>query len=194
MHKPRLTMHKTIAASLLAGLLLSLAGCGSSTATKAFMREGASLAHIQTVVVLPYEDIGGGGEKRIRELTMTQLLSSGMFDVVDKGRVDSLLRDEAIEPGAPFDEATLRRLGQRLNAQGFILGSVEQTSESRGSSVYPEIVLTLRLIDSETGTLLWQASGRGSGYTLSDRLFGFAPKNSFQVTLELLTRLLKTLR
>jgi len=191
---PNVTMHQFFLMTLLCGMILLQAGCGSGVATKSFMREGASLAHIERVVVLPYENLGGGGEKRIREITMTQLLASGMFDVVDKGRVDSVLRDEAIEPGTPFDEATLRRLGQRLNAQAFILGSVESSTESRGSSAYPEIVLTLRLIDSETGTLLWQASGRGSGYTLSDRLFGFAPKNSFQVTLELLTRLLKTLR
>src|SRR5512139_3893638 len=135
MRTSTLTMSKLLRALLLAGLLLPLAGCGSGITTKAFMREGASLAHIQTVVVLPYENLGGGGEKRIREITMTQLLASGMFDVVDKGRVDSVLRDEAIEPGAPFDEATLRRLGQRLNAQGFLLGSVEQSAESRGTSV-----------------------------------------------------------
>jgi TolB-like protein len=191
---PNVTMHQVFLTMLLCGMILLLTGCGSGVATKSFMREGASLAHIERVVVLPYENLGGGGEKRIREITMTQLLASGMFDVVDKGRVDSVLRDEALAPETPFDEATLRRLGQRLNAQAFILGSVESSTESRGSSSYPEIVMTLRLIDSETGTLLWQASGRGSGYTLSDRLFGFAPKNSFQVTLELLTRLLKTLR
>ncbi len=54
--------------------------------------------------------------------------------------------------------------------------------------------MTLRLIDSETGTLLWQASGRGSGFSMADRLFGMAPKDSFEVTMGLLEDLFKTIR
>jgi len=71
---------------------------------------------------------------------------------------------------------------------------VEQGTESLGASVYPEVNLTLRLLDAETGTLIWQATGRGSGYSLLDRLFGLAPKNHFQVTLELLERMLRTIK
>lgn len=189
-------MRKTIAGLTLITFFLSLSGCGSGSFTKAFMREGATLSHIQTVAVLPFENLGGGGGAalRTREITMTQMLTDGLFDVVDKGRVDSIMRDEAIDSTAPLDAATLRRLGQRLGVQGFILGSVEQGTESRGNAVYPEINLTLRLLDSETGTLLWQATGRGSGYSLLDRLFGLAPKNHFQVTLDLLGRMLKTIK
>ncbi len=187
-------MFKNILVAIIVGLFLCVTGCSSSTGSvKSFMREDTSLAHVERVAVLPYENLGGGGVMRIREMTMTQILSSGMFDVVDKGRVDSLLHAEAIEPGAPFDEVTLRRLGERLGVQAFFLGSVEESGDSRGNSFYTEITMTLRLIDSESGVLLWQASGRGSGYSLTDRLFGFSPKDSFQVTLDLLARLLGTL-
>ena len=58
---------------------------------------------------------------------------------------------------------------------------------------FSEIIMTLRLIDSETGTLLWQASGRGSGYSLSDRLFGVAPKDDFSVAMDLLSELIETI-
>lgn len=189
-------MRKTIAGLTMASLLVALAGCGSGSMTKAFMREGATLGHIQTVAVLPFEDLGGGPgpAQRTREITMTQVLTSGLFDVVDKGRVDSILRDEAIDPGTPLEAASLRRLGQRLGVQAFLLGSVEQGTESRGAAVYPEINLTLRLLDAETGTLIWQATGRGSGYSLMDRLFGLTPKNPFQVTLDLLSRMLRTIK
>ena len=185
-------MYKILFCSILSAMLLLLAGCGSSSVTRSFMRENTSLAHIQTVAVLAFE--GGGDAPRIREFTMTQLLASGIFDVVDKGRVDNLLAQEALAEGAPLDPATMRRLGQRLNVQGFILGSVQQVSASRGSAVFSEITMTLRLIDSETGTLLWQASGRGSGYSLTDRLFGMAPKDSFEVTMALLRDLFATIR
>ena len=73
-------------------------------------------------------------------------------------------------------------------------GSVEQIEATRGNSSFSEMIITLRMIDTETGLLLWQASGRGSGYSLADRLFGFAPKDSFTVTLDLLNELFATMR
>jgi hypothetical protein len=184
-------MYKKITGIILACMALSLAGCGGKVATKSFVREDTNLALIKTVAVLPFE--GGGRAPRIRELTMTQLLESGVFDVVDMGRVDVFLAQEAIAPGAPLDSFTIRRIGESLKVQAVMLGSVEQTSESRGSASFAEITMTLRLIDCETGMLLWQASGRGSGYSVADRLFGFAPKDNFEVTLELLEDLFATM-
>jgi len=185
-------MRKKLIAVIISAMILSLSGCGSGSSSKAFLRENTSLAYIQTVAVLPFE--GGGNAPRIREFTMTQVLASGLFDVVDKGRVDNLLQQEAIAAAAPLDAATIRRLGQRLNVQAFILGSVKQDTDSRGSASFTQVTMTLRLVDSETGTLLWQASGRGSGYSLADRLFGMAPKDSFQVTMDLLKDLFATIQ
>ena len=185
-------MFKKIIGIILASMILVLTGCGmGKTPTTSFIRENSNLALIQTVAVLPFE--GGGRSPRIRELTMTQLLATDIFDLVDKGRVDIFLRQEAITPGAPIDLFTLRRMGESLNVQAALFGSVEQISESRGSAVFSEMTMTLRLIECETGVLLWQASGIGSGYSLADRLFGFAPKDSFQVTLELLDELFATM-
>ncbi|MBW2466306.1 MAG: hypothetical protein JRF02_03315 [Deltaproteobacteria bacterium] len=186
-------MFKKTTGVLLTGILLLLIGCGAKRAPNTFfLRENTNLSLIQTVAVLPFE--GGGRAARIRELTMTQLLASGMFDLVDKGRVDVILQQEALTPGAPIDTFTIRRLGESLDVEAVLFGSVEVTSESRGSAVFPEMTMTLRLIECETGVLLWQASGRGSGYSLLDRLFGFAPKDSFEVTLELLDELFATMR
>jgi len=185
-------MSKKLLGIALAGMLLFLTGCGSGSITKSFLRKNASLGHIQAVAVLPFE--GGGNAPRIREFTMTQILASGLFDVVDKGRVDNLLQQEGIAGAAPLDAATIRRLGQRLKVQAFILGSVNQESQAQGSASFPEVTMTLRLVDCETGALLWQASGRGSGYSLANRLFGTAPKDSFQVTMDLLRDLFSTMQ
>lgn len=185
-------MYKRLTVIILAGMLLFLSGCGSSSMIKSFNREEASLGHIQTVAVLPFE--GGGNAPRIREFTMTQVLASGIFDVVDKGRVDNVLQQEGISGATPLDSSTIRRIGQRLKVQAFILGSVEQGMETRGNAAFPEITMTLRLIDVETGLVLWQASGRGTGFSMADRLFGLAPKDSFQVTMSLLKDLFRTMR
>ena len=186
-------MDKKITGLILAGMLLLFTACGGSKSmVKSYVRENADLGLIRTIAVLPFE--GGGRAPRHRELTITQLLSSGIFEVVDKGRVDYILQQEAITAGTPLDSFTLRRLGEMLEVNAVLHGSVEQVSESRGSSVFPEITMTMRLIECESGQLLWQASGKGSGYSLADRLFGFAPKDSFQVTLKLLDDLFSTMQ
>jgi TolB-like protein len=186
-------MKRKIIGIILASMLLYLPGCGGSgSMTKSFMREDVSLAHIQSIAVFPFE--GGGRAPRIREFTITQVLASGLFDVVDKGRVDNILQQEVLPQAAPLNSEIIRNLGNRLNVQGIIFGSVEQIVESRGNATFPEITITMRLIDIETGLILWQASGRGSGYSLTDRLFGTAPKDSFQVTMELLNDLFATMQ
>jgi len=191
-NQPGLIMNKKSIAIILAILFLYLPGCsGTTSKTKSFMREDANLGYIETVAIFPFE--GGGRAPRIREFTMTQVLASGIFDIVDKGTVDNIMRQEVIAPGEPLDLVTIKRLGQRLNVQGVIFGSVEEIIEARGNASYPVITITMRLIDTETGVLLWQASGRGSGYSLSDRLFGTRPKDSFDVTMDLLSDLFATM-
>lgn len=188
-----LTMNRAIVVILLLGVLIYVPGCGGNqTPTRHFIRENSNLGLIQNVAVLPFE--GGGRAQRIRELTMTQVLATGTFDLVDKGRIDSTLQREAITPGAPLDSFTIRRLCESLSVDAVLLGSVEAMTESRGNAVFPEITMTMRIVDCETGLLLWQASGRGSGYSLSDRLFGMAPKDTFQVIMDLLSEMLATIQ
>ena len=185
-------MYTKLIGIMLVCMLLSVLGCSSGTPqTVSFTRENANLELIQIIAVLPFE--GGGRAARIREFTVTQLLATDVFDVVDKGRVDIFLGQEGLSPGAPLDVFTIRRLGEALEVEAVLLGSVEQLGQSRGSSNFTEIIMTLRLIECETGQLLWQSSGKGSGYSLSDRLFGFAPKDIFEVTLELLDELFATM-
>jgi hypothetical protein len=185
-------MNKNLIVIILAGILFYLTGCSTGSPTKYFIRENANLPLIRTVAVMPFE--GGGRAPRIREQAMTQILATDTFDVVDKGLIDSVLLREAIAPASPLDAFTIRRLCESLKVDAVLLGSVEEITESRGNASFPEITLTLRILDCESGLLLWQASGRGSGYSLSDRLFGMAPKDTFQVTMELFDELFATIQ
>jgi len=186
-------MRKKIIGIIVVVILLNLLGCGSGKMiTESFTRENTSVTQIRSLAVMPFE--GGGRAQRIRELTITNLLASGLFDVQDIGRVDSVLKREGIAQGAPIDLFDIRRLGETLNVQGLLFGSVEQTTGSRGSARFAEITVTFRLIETETGILLWQASGKGSGYSFLDRLFGFRPKDDFVVTLDMLNEIFATMQ
>jgi TolB-like protein len=191
-----LTMTRMTIGVLLFVVLLSLAGCSAKSNLDAFLRQEIALDYFKTVAVLPFENhtTDPNAAARCREILLTEVMAAGLFEVVEKGQVDSRLRAEAIDLGTPIDTAMLRRLGQRLGVQGLLMGSVDTVGESRiGNSVYPELSMSMRLVDTESGLVVWQASGRGTGYSLWGRLFGVGFKDSFQVTLELIRTMLATM-
>jgi TolB-like protein len=194
---PMQILTKEYAVLLVCFMLFTLFGCAGTTAPQVFMRPEFNKEYVRKVAVLPFEDIAGNSNiaARCRQITITQTLSSGLFDVVDKMQVDSLLKQEAIQPGTPINVSTLRRLGQLLDVQAFLIGSLDEAGESqKGAAIFLELSMTMRLVDAESGLVLWQASGRNSGYSWWDRLFGLGGEDSFQVTLGLVRNLLRTIR
>lgn len=177
-------------------VLFTLAGCSGKTTLESFMREDVDLGFITRVAVLPYENHSRDefADERVRDITITQILAYGLFDVVDKGQVDSVLRDEAVDLGEPMDAATLKRLGQRLNVQAFMLGSIDYVGEGRkGAVVYPELSITMRLLEVNSAMILWQASGNRNGDSLVGRLFGIAPADTYRVSMYLVRQLLASI-
>lgn len=177
-------------------IVLFTGGCGGKSVKKTFLRENVDLGFITRVAVLPFENQSSekfAGEK-IRNITVTHVLAREAFDAVDKGLVDSALQEEAIEPGKPLDLNSIKRLGQRLNVQAFVMGSVEEAGTGKsGSYAYSEWSLTLRLVETNAAVVLWQASGHRSGDSLMGRLFGLTPQDSYQVADKLVKSLLRSL-
>ncbi len=189
---------KTITCIILLTLsLLTSYGCSSkSSSTQTYLREGIDLSYVTRVAILPFENNTQDeyASKRIRDVTATQIMAMGIFDVADKGVVDSALNEMGIDPSTPLDAPLIKRLTQRLNVQSIVVGTVNNIGQSRqGSFSYPEMSLTLQLLDGESALILWRTSDTLSGYSLSDRLFGLDPMDAFQITVELLNNMLSTI-
>jgi len=179
----------------LAMLMLVLGGCGGTATLENFTREDVDYSFIQQIAVLPFTNATKNDTvpEMARDITITQVLALGLFDVVDKGIVNSVLADEAISTNVPIDPLSLKRVGQRLRAQAFLLGTVDHVEEGRiGGISYPEIGLTLRLVDANTGMILWHASGKRTGESWGRRLFGTKADDPFDITLKLIRDLLYT--
>lgn len=175
---------------------LMLCGCGGKFDSKEYMREKVDLAAISRIAVMPFQNFTADSfvADRTRDIATTQLLASGIADVVDRGLVDSVMVEEVIDPRLPIDQINMKRLGQRLNVQAFLLGAVDLAGERRtGSVAYPVLGITLRLVDSQAGLVIWQSSGRWTSETVVGRIFGINPTDDFHVTLQLLQRMLRPL-
>ncbi|MBU0730582.1 MAG: hypothetical protein KKA70_12660 [Proteobacteria bacterium] len=160
-----------------------------------YVRDDIDLSFINRIAVLPFENNSSDkyAASRIRNIAITQILSLGLADVIDKGLVDSVILEEAVEANKPIDQMTLKRLGQRLNVQAFLMGNVDSSGTvRRGSMTFPSAALTLRFVDARAAKILWQASGYYSGETVMNRLFGLSPGDHFQISTTLVRGLLMT--
>lgn len=177
-------------------MFLLLAGCSSRTVSDSFVREDVDISFVQNIAVLPYENNSADqyAPMRARDVTITQVLSKGLYNVVEKELVDNFMYNEAIDSKVPFDPLTLKRMGNRLNVQAFLMGTVDVAGTNKvGSTTYPEIALTLRLIEAESGMILWQASGHYSGESFGRRLVGVKSDDAYKITFDLVRRLLNTI-
>ncbi len=114
-------------------IVIIVGGCGGKSVKRTFLRENIDLGFIDRIAVMPFENNTNdefAGE-RARNAATIHILARGLFDVVDPGLVDSALQEEALEPGTPLDLNSLKRLGQRLNVQAFILGTVDGSKIAR---------------------------------------------------------------
>jgi hypothetical protein len=187
-------MQKTWNIVIIISVFFLLTGCGGKISSTDYVREDIDYSYIQRIGVLPFtnktEDKLAG--ERARDITITQVLALGLFDTVDKGIVDAVMEDEALNPGAAIDPLSLKRIGQRIRAQAFILGTIDLAQENRiGSVAFPQIAITLRLVDTESGMVLWQASGTSSGESWGGRLFGVTPDDPFKTTDKLIRHMLR---
>ena len=177
-------------------VLVMLTGCASGP-INSYVNENVSFGYIDKIAVLPFENHTQNKqvEERVRDIVTTEVLSRGLFDVVEKGDLGRFLREETVvREHYALDQATAKRLIPRLQAQAYLAGSVDDFSEVRnGSYNYPVVALTLRLVDAESSRIIWQTSGHASGYSTIDRLFGLASEDANQVTFRLVDRLLDTL-
>jgi len=177
-------------------LLIFLSGCSSSIRGDSFLRDNIDLDYVRKIAVLPVVNNSSDlfAPERVRDMTITRILAGRLFDVVDKGVVDGLMREEGIDPVGSLDRQAIRRIGQRLKVQALMLGTVDFASETRrGSVVFPEVTVTLRLLEVESAMIIWQADGHGSGDSLLRRLLGLSCVNSYQTTMDLIDTLLATI-
>lgn len=173
---------------------LGLTSCSGKS--KAFVRENVDFGFVKKIAVLPVENNSKDefAPELVRDITITRILAMKLFDVMDKGKVDSVLRSEAIDRGKPLDTPTIKRLGQKFGVQGLLLITLDIAEDSRkGTMSYPEISVTARLVEVEAGLVIWQAGGHQSGDSFWRRLFGLSGRDKYQVTVSLMEDVLHTI-
>ncbi|MEK6531678.1 MAG: hypothetical protein AABZ23_04195 [Deltaproteobacteria bacterium] len=158
-------------------LLVFVSGCAGKTIL--YINKDANFSYIQKVAVLPFNNLSDdrfAGE-RVKNALIVELMSRQAFDVMEQGEVSKVLnvvfRDIGIEEGkaVEVDKETLKLIGERLGVQAVILGSVDEYT-GKSSGRMNVVALSIRMIDANSGIVLWQARAASSGGSVWRKMVG----------------------
>jgi polysaccharide biosynthesis protein PelC len=150
-----------------------VAGC--STHTDVYHDQNMDFGAIQTVAVLPFANFTreSVAADRVRDVFIARLLSTGAMYVLPVGEVArGVTRAEIAAAAAPSTEEIVK-LGGLVKAQAVITGAVKEYGEVRSGTTAANVVsLSLQMVETQTGKVVWSASSTKGGVSTTDRLFG----------------------
>ena len=153
--------------------VIILAAC--STTTEFYRDPNMDFGIIQSVAVMPFTSLARDpviGE-RVRDVFISKLLSTGAVYVLPAGEVGrGVSRSEIQNPTALTVDEVIK-LGGFLKVQAVITGTVREYGEVRSGTASSNIIsLSLQMIETQTGKIVWTASSTKGGISIWDRLFG----------------------
>lgn len=176
-----------------AAFLLLLAGCASEPRYK---DKAMDFASVKTVAVLPLQNLSRDNQApdRVRSVLSNALLAAGTFYVLPQGEVaHGLGKAGVVLPSTPTREEVVS-LGKALSVEAVVIGVLKEYGEIRaGSSSANAISLSVDIIETSTGKLVWSGSTTQGGIGMWDRLFGGGGEPMNKVTEDAVDDLLRKL-
>ncbi len=186
-------LNKYVLAGVLCMLLLS-AGCRSSIPTF-HIREDVDFSFIKKVAVMPLDNLTKerfAGEV-VRQVVISELLASGLVDVVVPGEVMAAINKLSIKSISSPSAEQIKAIGKSLKVQAVIMGSVEKYGETRtGNISSPEVTITLMMADTSTGSIIWSVTKTRGGAGFMARHFGAKSKTMSETVLAVVREAIQT--
>ena len=176
--------------------LLLLIACAGSRST--YIDPNMDFGAVKNVAVMPFVSLAKDPvvAERVRDVFINRLLATGAVYVVPVGEVArGATRGEMQNPSSPSPEEAVK-LGGIVKVQAIITGVVREYGEVRSGTTSANIIsLSVQMIETQTGKVVWTDSSTRGGIGIWDRLFGGGGKPMNKVTEkavnDLIYRLLK---
>lgn len=174
-------------------IILLQAACASRVA---YRDRTMDFGMVQTVAVMPFVNLAkdAAAADRVRDVFMTSLLAKSGLYVLPHGEiVRGISRAAIANPAAPSPEEAVR-LGGIVKADVVVTGVVREYGEVRSSTTIANIVsVSVEMMETQTGKVVWSASSTKGGITFWDRMFGGGGEPMNDVTEDAVDELLKKL-
>jgi len=181
---------------VLAVIPLAAACAGKRPAEVTYHDPNMDFSLVQKVAVLPFENLTTmtTAAERVRDVFTTMMQATGTSYVMPPGEVArGVDRASVANPTAPTTEEVVN-LGKVVGVDAVITGVVREYGEVRSGSTSAGVVsVSLQMMETQTGKVVWSASSTRGGVDAGDRLFGGGGQPMDQVTADAVRDLLDKL-
>lgn len=171
-------------------------GCATTREVDVYHDPAMNFPAIQTVAILPFVNLSTDpmASERVRDVFANALLATEAFYVLPSGEVTrGTSRTGMRNPADPSPEEMVR-FAQLLGADAVITGVVREYGPVRSGSISADAIsLSLKMVEAETGKVVWSSSSTKGGINTWIRLFGGGGKPMNEVTREAVEELLDNL-
>ena len=154
---------------------VSLSGCAGERMTDTFRDQNMDFGSIHTVAVMPFVNLtrDNAAGDRVRDVFMTALLATGAVYALPVGEVNrGIVRAGIANPFAPSPEETTK-MGGFVKAEAIMTGTLKEYGEVRsGTAVGNIISLSMQMIETQSGRVVWSSSTTRGGVSIVDRMLG----------------------
>ncbi len=127
------------------------------------------------------------------DILITELVKSGKFIVVERGRMEKLMEEQKFQAQGMVDSRTAVKLGKIMGLEAIVLGTVSQFGVKteghdylikQGKRQIAEVTVEIRVVDVETGQVILADSGKGITKRKWGSFLGMGTKGGYDETLE----------
>jgi hypothetical protein len=165
-------------------LLASLAACAGNPAVR-YQDANMDFGAVKNVAVMPFQNLAREttAAERVRDVFATMLLATGAMYVMPQGEVQRAIAKGQIQTPTALSTEEAVKLGQMLKVDALITGVVREYGEVRTGSTSANVVaLSVQMVETATGKVVWSASSTKGGVSVTDRLLGASGTPMNQVT------------
>ena len=121
----------------------------------------------RTMAVILFEDAPGaqGSGSRVAGIVTTLLLDLDL-NMVERAELDEVFKEQVVQL-QHADDAEVLKVGKLVGAQAIVVGEVQQWERPEGDQTN-RVSLAFRMIDVESGVVLFNGGGYGSDPTADD--------------------------
>jgi curli biogenesis system outer membrane secretion channel CsgG len=126
-----------------------------------------------TLAVLPFgatDRVKATTDFRIGDVLTTTLFKTGRFDLVERDRLDEILKEQRFGRSGLVDESTAARIGKLSGAAAVVFGVLSSATQQQYDRfsydlIRTEVRVDARAVDTATGRLIFTESAEGASET-----------------------------
>ncbi|MFC2048731.1 CsgG/HfaB family protein [Elusimicrobiota bacterium] len=149
------------------------------------------------VAVVDFENKSKYGQARLgssaSDILVTELAKTGKFLLIEREKIEKIMMEQSFSMTGAVDPQTAVLAGKLLGASYLLTGSISQFGVNITSSDYlitagkkqtAEAAVDVRVIDTETGSIILAESGKGEASKKTKELLGMGKSSGYDERLE----------